>query len=481
MPTSDAPTKGGWKRHLLHAVIVLVVLVVLDLALIFVLEPYGSYSETAWYEYRTNTAAGEKYDTIVVGSSVTADGLQPAAIDEILNTKSFCLASPGQSQWASLKALETALEDHPVKRVIFGTSFSTLSETAWSNSDMACIQAQANGLPFPKNVAKYWELLSNPEFIGETDSLSFLAPFTLNHVKYTPSAIIDNVRKRLECANALEASERASDKLRHYGQGYANYDLSFDMSTYSEIEALSRSIETRKELDVWEGMPWERWEPTRKMIALCEERGIEFVLVIMPHPYSETIPIGDDYPLGMGTVRDYVEDHGGTYLDFSLAKRELYYPADMANYMDLSHLSASGAALFTPVMARTIARAEAGEDVSGDFYAYEDWDEYLASVDVIGFVYFDGRSTDEGVQLYGVAFPGTTLDVEYEYAVRTGEDGEYEVVRPYDRDPNFLLTGYDYGELDMRLSARVVGTEEPESVHYQKLTCPIPTPWQRLY
>ena len=96
----------------------LTMLIALDIAFTLAIEPYGSHSEAIWYEYRELTAAGERYDTIVIGSSVAQDGLQPGPLDETLATTSFCLASPGQSPWASLRALETALDDHPVKRVI---------------------------------------------------------------------------------------------------------------------------------------------------------------------------------------------------------------------------------------------------------------------------------------------------------------------------------------------------------------------------
>ena len=105
MPTSDAK-RNPWPRRALILLAVLAALLLLNLGLTLALEPYGANSEAVWYEYRQATAAGEQFDTIVIGSSAAQDSLQPGPLDEALGCRSFSLASPGQSLNSSYELSE---------------------------------------------------------------------------------------------------------------------------------------------------------------------------------------------------------------------------------------------------------------------------------------------------------------------------------------------------------------------------------------
>lgn len=442
----------------------LTMIIALDIAFTLAIEPYGSHSEAIWYEYRELTAAGERYDTIVIGSSVAQDGLQPGPLDETLATTSFCLASPGQSPWASLRALETALDDHPVKRVIFGTSYTALAEKAWPHSDMTCVQAQTTTWPLSQRIARYLELLTLPDYFGSVDSLAFLAPFSLNHVDHYPAAIMGNIRNRLECATPMEAFDRISPEARRLGRGYVNYIGEVDPTTFDASLTAAKSLAADRGFELNES----KWAPVRQICDLCEERDVELVVVVMPHPISENVSLSAHYPTQMTRVQRYVEEHGGTYLDFSMAKAELYTPR-MDEFLDMTHLSMAGAERFTGVLAQTIARVEADEDVHDSFFAYDDWDAYLASVDEIGFIYFESEAVADGLHLTAVSYPGTGIEVEYEYALK-GADGSWQVLRPYATDPSFTLPANHFQPLELRLCVRRVGAQEPESTHYQTVS-----------
>ena len=82
-PQETASRPRRYLRVIAWIALSLALLVALDIAFTLAIEPYGSHSEAIWYEYRELTAAGERYDTIVIGSSVAQDGLQPGPLDEI--------------------------------------------------------------------------------------------------------------------------------------------------------------------------------------------------------------------------------------------------------------------------------------------------------------------------------------------------------------------------------------------------------------
>lgn len=458
-----AEPKRKGSHTALKVIIFIALAIVVDVALTFAFESYGNFTETVWYEYRQGTDAGERYDTIVLGPSVMQDGVQPGPIDEILGTNSFCLAGPGESPWASLKALRTALdEQHPIKRVIFGLSYTTLAEDGWPESDMAFVQAHARAASQTplKVVAEYVELMLNPEYVKHFKSLAFLAPFTLNHCEYTPAGIVGNIRSRLESPTPEAAHERISVYARHLGKGYLNFDSHIDLNTFPGTDL---AVNTLKSYEFNEN----KWGPVRQIVDLCEERGIELYVVSMPRPQFELIALSDYYPSHMAEVRDYVEAHGGTYLDFNLAKEWTFDPE--ADFLDGTHLSINGAARFSPILADTIARIERGEDVSGEFYDYDNWIDYLDSIEGITFVYTEQEEVGDDYRLTAHSYEGWGVQTEYEFYIER-EEGEWEVIRPWSTEPSFVYSFGGYGTSHVLVQARRVGTTEPERAHWQILT-----------
>ena len=465
MPTSDA-RRPSWLRRTLAVLCVLAALVALDVALTWALEPYGSNSDSVWYEYRQATAAGEQFDTIVIGSSVAQDSLQPGPIDEALGARSFCLASPGQSLESSAEALKVALDDHPIRRVILGTSYTQLAEEPWANSNMAFVQALCNGQPLGEQAARYLKLLMNPDYVGTVSSLSFLMPFTLSHVSYTPSAIMDNIRNRLECATPMEAQARIDGSWVPLGNGYANYEGQVNAEV---LGANFLGINHLAYLGLGgKGLNESELRGLREICELCEERGIELVVLVAPHPRFEVLSIAEAYPKDMAAVQEYVTSHGAIYLDFNMAHQDLY-DIHEGDFIDATHLNRAGAERLTPIFADVVRRTESGEDVSAQFYAYDRYDEYLASLDGVYYVCFEDEHVDGEVQLTAIAYAGSRCQVEYAFEVQE-DDGNWTRVRDWSSDPVAALPDDGYRFISVRVLARQAGATEPERSHYQTVT-----------
>ena len=465
MPTSDA-RRPSWLRRTLAVLCVLAALVALDVALTWALEPYGSNSDSVWYEYRQATAAGEQFDAIVIGSSVAQDSLQPGPINEALGAHSFCLASPGQSLESSAEALKVALADHPVRRVILGTSYTQLAEEPWANSNMAFVQALCNGQPMGEQAARYLKLLMNPDYVGTVSSLSFLMPFTLSHVSYTPSAIMGNIRNRLECATPMEAQARIDGSWQPLGNGYANYEGQVNPEV---LGANFLGINHLAYLGLGgKGLNESELRGLREICELCEERGVELVVLVAPHPCFEVLSIAEAYPKDMAAVQEYVTSKGALYLDFNMAHQDLY-DIHEGDFIDATHLNRAGAERLTPIFADVVRRAESGEDVSAQFYAYDRYNEYLASLDSIYYVCFEEEHADDGVQLTGIAYAGSRCQVEYAYEIQE-DDGSWTRVRDWSADPECTLADDGYRFLNVRILARQAGATDPERYHYQTVT-----------
>lgn len=466
MPTSDSSSRPSLWRKALALLVVLVALLAVDVALTLALEPYGSNSDSVWHEYRQATAAGEQFETLVIGSSVAQDSLQPGPIDETLGTTSFCLASPGQSLKSSYKALEVALDEHPVRRVILGTSYTQLAEEPWANSNMAFMQALVAGRPLPEQIMRYSSLLLDRDYLGNVSSIAFLMPFTLSHVDYTPSAIMGNVRNRLECATPLEAQARIDNTWHPLGHGYANYDGQVNPETF---DANYLGINHLDFLGLGgKGLNASELEGLEDICVLCEERGVELVVFAAPHPRFEVLSIADAYPEDMAKVQEMVTSHGGTFLDFNLAHVDLYDSWE-SDFIDATHLNQAGAARLTPIFADLVRRVESGEDVSGHFFGYDQWEEFLSSLDGIYLAYFEEEQTAEGLTLEAKVCAGKDIQVEYRFEMQEADES-WTVLRDWSSDPTLILADGGYRNANVRLLARRAGATEPERYHYQTIT-----------
>lgn len=466
MPTSDTVSRAPLWRKVLVLLGVLIALIAVDVALTLVLEPYGSNSDSVWYEYRQATAAGEQFETLVIGSSVAQDSLQPEPIDEILETTSFCLASPGQSLKSSCKALEVALDEHPVKRVILGTSYTQLAEEPWANSNMAFMQALVAGRPLPEQAARYASLLMDNDYVGNVSSIAFLMPFTLSHVDYTLSAILGNVHNRLECATPLEAQARIDNTWHPLGHGYANYDGQVNPELF---DASYLGVNHLDFLGLGgKGLNASELEGLEDICILCEERNVELVVFAAPHPRFEVLSIADAYPEGMAQVEELVTAHGGLFMDLNMLREDIYENRE-SDFIDATHLNMSGAERLTPLFADLVRRAETGEDVSLLFFGYSQWDEFFSSLDGIYLTYFEEERTTEGLALEAKACAGKDIQIEYRFEMQEADES-WTVLRDWSSDPMLTLAEGGYRNANVRLLARREGAADPKRYHYQTIT-----------
>lgn len=469
MPTSDASRPSPLWKTLLGVLVLVAALVAIDVALTLALEPYGSNSDSVWFEYRQATAAGEQFDTVVIGSSVAQDSLQPGPIDSTLSTHSFCLASPGQSLESSLEALRTVLDEHPVRRVILGTSYTQLAEEPWANSNMAFYQAMLNGRPLGEQVTGYTRLILNPDYVGKVSSLAFLMPFTLSHVNYTPSAIANNIRNRLECDTPLEAQACIDSTWHPLGQGYANYTGQLNAEV---LGANHIGVNHLAYLGLGgKGLNISELRGLEGICKLCNERGVELVVFAAPHPRFEVLSIADAYPTDMAIVEQMVTSQGGIYLDFNMAHADVYDIWE-SDFIDATHLNMQGAERFTPIFADIVHRAEAHEDMGGFFYSYNEWEDYLASLSGIYYVYVEETPEADTLSLEAISYQGSNVQVEYAYEMQDSESGEWTTLRDWSADATYVIPNdlARYQACNVRILARQPGATEVERRHYQTVS-----------
>ena len=109
------------------------------------------------------------------------------------------------------------------------------------------------------------------------------------------------------------------------------------------------------------------WEHLRKTAAFCQENGINLVLFTAPLP-SAYLYNTANYQAYVDALRDFAIENNTVYWDFSLYKDVDTLNLLVGDFSDAHHLNGQGAEKFTAVLCDTIARGNAGEDVSTLFY-----------------------------------------------------------------------------------------------------------------
>ena len=458
MPTSDvhegtAPQTRRWGRTLLFVAAFVVLLALMNALLTLLLVPYGSKSEVVWKDY----ASADEIDCVMVGTSTIMRGVDPQIIDAELGTHSYNLATPNQMLDESYLAIKTAYEDHGISRVILGISYSQTMLDDKPNPGSTFVRERAKVVGLRQRLEADAYLLLKGGAITQASSLNMLFPWITNKVTISPSAIIPNVRMKLDGTSVYEAAE-INERGWHYGGrgfGYFTWKLDYNTGnarpfvTAEDFAAFAPDAETPPALNA------ERARALDDILNYCSEHDIKVTAVVPPVPDFALIDYGPNYDAFSRVLCDYLEARGTHCYDFNLARNELY-DHDEADFTDSEHLNRQGVDKFTPAICDLIKRGEAGEDLSALFGTAA---ERVQAMDHISCVVEEVRGEADGIHINARAVAGPSVDVEYQYLRKVGE--EWVVLRDWSDDPSYVFVpeGGERGRFELCMSARRAGTD----------------------
>lgn len=451
-PTNQdaSPTRRRLAPVAARIVVVLAVLVALDVALSWLLLPYGSLSEAIWYRYYQ--LADEPVDTLICGSSFAMQGIDPELIDETLGSYSCSLATPGQSRTSTLIALRDAYEDHHIKRAIVAVSIESMNKTETRlDYNLAFTCGETQGRSLPHAAGTYLRTLFDHQYASTTDSLALLAPWSVWHVDYTPAAALENLRLRRELTPAeAQAASTGHQNVTQRGWASARAKMSVTkIAQYACPAADSEYVLDERVLDEY-----------RAICRYCTAHDIKLYFVTTPwYDYLLTrYEREGGYALAIKPFVDALTAEGATFLDCALFKPSFFHAPPIAFYNE-QHLNEGGAMLFTPRLAEVIKRAEQGDDLSDCFFDHSlaGWQEYQASLEGILLSTFTATPVKGAIELQMKSW--TAPDIEVAYSVRRiREDGTSEKLRGYRTDDTFTIPVEGHGTMTIRVNARRAGT-----------------------
>lgn len=257
----------------------------------------------------------ENYDTVIIGNSIT-NMVKIDMFDESTGFSSVNMGTPSQNFTVTLKALEMALEQNPVKRVVIMTGYDSFEESDDTLIDNIFSNARNANKPYwvrkYRQFSKVFERATSTDNINTTASITDWIGWIADHA-YEPNMIETNYNNRIVKYFKGEKP----------GQSY-KYDLDtirFERNplNYSDSDKVkfAEDMDILKSYDITEGMIAESsMQKLDYIIKYCSENSIELIYFVSPHESTYKARYFDNYEKIDLFLNGFMDRRGVKYYNF---------------------------------------------------------------------------------------------------------------------------------------------------------------------
>jgi len=329
-----------------------IVLCVVNALLSFLIEPVRGSSGTMWEEYYRE----EELDTVFVGSSFCVATFDPYIFDEQLWVKSFNMGTPLQAIGQTMSALETAIEDHEIERVIIGTGFFVFQEGAYDKAELTFEKAKARQAGGMKGVAEGLRYMLSEGVRNTEKSINYLFPWLYNQEEISIEFIARNVSQKINTMQEATETEKSKKGYRCF-TNIVDYDTKWEINSYTYYE---QSFES------------ELLKKFEELLQMCNDNGVDTIVINSPHPVYDVVSCYETYEASETHISELCGRYGVDYYNFSLVKPE-FFEMKPEYFHDFEHLNDEGAKLFSYALCEFLEMRDAGTDMNQYFYSVEEF------------------------------------------------------------------------------------------------------------
>lgn len=316
----------NFKKIILHTTLLIFFVIII---LICSTLPYF-WGESYYYQdYKVRTSLSGKLDTLVIGSSHALRSIKPTVLNEKLNTKAYNLSSPLMSMYGRYAMLEKEIKRNPIKTVYLEISYNALT-----------LDRKTLGLE--------GDLYVLGRFDNVFERINFFTnAFTPDEYKKVLSDIIVRSKNSFSIHNTIEQYETF---------GY----LSMPSNNQLLSDEVKEKVKNTNVLDT--KIKEESLNYFDKIIKLCKENDIRVILVVTPVTermileYSNLDDIFSQYI-------DLAKEYNCEYYDFNLDKNRMKLYPEETSFYDNTHMSDSGAEIFSNRLTEIIEDVDRGNNV----------------------------------------------------------------------------------------------------------------------
>ena len=320
----------NFKKIILHtALLIFFVIIILICSTL----PYF-WGESYYYQdYKVRTSLSGKLDTLVIGSSHALRSIKPTVLNEKLNTKAYNLSSPLMSMYGRYVMLEKEINRNPIKTVYLEISYNALTLNR-------------------KTLGLEGDLYVLGRFDNVFERINFFTnAFTPDEYRKVLSDIIVRSKNSFSIHNTIE---------QYKTFGY----LSMPSNNQLLSDEVKEKVKNTKVLDT--KIKEESLNYFDKIIKLCKNNDIRVIFVVTPVTermileYSNLDDIFSQYI-------DLAKEYNCEYYDFNLDKHRKLLYSEESSFYDNTHMSDSGAAIFSNRLTEIIEDVDRGNNVSNYF------------------------------------------------------------------------------------------------------------------
>ena len=423
-------------------IIFLAAMCVINSVLTYVLEPAeDSSSATMWSGYNH----AKNIDTIYVGSSLCHVGFNPDVLDPITGYHSYNMGTNAQMLAESYMAIDTAIREKHIKRVVFGFGYFCMQRRQSIGSEVAFYRARGAYGDWKSKLTENMSFLFSAENFKSSTSINYFFPWIYDHCTISGQEISNNLNDKKEKSTEAKQTYTGNGYAKYGGQ--LNYDaIGSDITEASKHQKFDRSA----------------YQELAKICRLCEKNNVKLDVIVVPEPDYYVVAYGTDYFKKKAEIEKVCADNGAAYYDFNLAKPELY-DAEATYYADYEHLNETGATAFSKSVAYLLNQ-EDKQNMNDLFYTPE---EYLKKIDYVTCVNYTSEMVNGTIIIKAKAYTGNTAKAEYQFMVYDKAKKEYSVIKEYSADSECKYKMQGKGTYLIRVNARIAG-ESGTLRYYEK-------------
>ena len=292
-----------------------------------------SYTRLTMHELYERADAGEKVDTLFLGSSHCYRAYDPDLYEELTGETAYNLGSSSQNYDTSYYLLREAARLYDLKTVYLDMHYKFLF---MDSEDRDLVQANIISDYMRPSRNKLSFLLTTAEAKNYTNRFF---PFRRSWQELGDFAYVrENLaKKQAESYRKYEPVTVEADQ--YAGRGFVWSDARLDVDAITWWDNFGK-VADDMQLDTTYPVSY-----IEKIVSFCREHDIRLVFVTAPslNQYLEAI---GPYDSAHAYVQKLAERFGVEYLDFNLAKTE-YLELTADDYIDVDHLNGTGAEKLT--------------------------------------------------------------------------------------------------------------------------------------
>lgn len=413
--------------------LVFVILSVLLLHGMYRLLMYNYYQEDAWSRimFHHLYESDQNIDNVYIGSSHVYLSNNPFVLDELTGENNHNVSTGMQHLISSYYLLKEVLADNKPKRVFLEMYYTPSTGVLGDYSNEYAILNMWRNTDYMK-----WSI-NKLQAIWDENPKSFLIsavlPFTryrqyLFDVDYIRGRHVEKGTDEHRAFKYRQETERGVKEYQEKGYYYTDWEI---VNPVYEAERTEQQMNMSADAEKY----------LRKIITLCQKKGIEITLYATPVYELQMLSVGN-YDIYREKVAQIAQEYGIRYFDFNLIKDSYLPVQDVKYYYDPGHFNATGAEMFTRLFYELVY---AGSDKAEDAF-YTTYEEKLASLpDKTWGVYY---STDgNGKKVYTLAVSGMS-EKTYKIMV-TPDEGEAYMLQDFDSNKVFRIENGGSGKVQI--------------------------------